>query len=135
MVKDKTFHKLCITSQSMHHMHYFDHMQIDRLLRDFYYPNCIYNNVHELISQVRMKFGAESSPGNANQQRLLDIVFGNFETLQKLKCLFSCKLISLGNDSRVNLFLDKSLSLLHHFSDEEDDGSCAVPNDIILSGC
>ena len=85
MIEDEALDKLSIAGQSVHHMHDFDHMEVNRLIVDFDDIHCLNYDVYELICQVWVQFGTQSSTCYACQQRLFHCVSGDFESLQKLK--------------------------------------------------
>lgn len=81
MVEHQTLYELSVSRELVNHVHNFNHVKIDRLIRNSDNVDCINNDVHQLIGQVRMQLAAEGSSGSTDENRLLYSFFRNFESV------------------------------------------------------
>lgn len=80
-----------------------------------------------------VKFSVKRSSSDVHQERLIN--GGSLsELFQESKSFVLSKFISVSDDSWVDTILVESLSLFHHFSDEENIGGSSITDDIILGG-
>ena len=132
VVHDESLDQLGVSGQLVHHMHDFDHVQVNRLICDSDDVDCLDHDVHELVCQIRLQFRAQRRPSHADQQRFLNRVPCHFEALQKLQGLLPPQLIPFGYYPRVHLFLHQPLRLLHQFADQQHVRSGPIPYDVVL---
>lgn len=119
VIQHQSLHELRITRQPMNHMHDFNHMEVDRFISDFDNIDSLNDDIDQLIGKVRVKFGTECGSGNTDEDRFFYGFFADLEGLQKFERFLPGEFVSLGDDTRMHLFLHESLGLFHHLSDEE----------------
>jgi hypothetical protein len=103
MIQHQSLDKFGVRRQFVNHVHDFYHVQVDGFVWDLYDVDGINNNVNQLIGKVGMKLAAERCPGNTDQERFLYSLFLDLELIQKSERFLPCQLVSLSDNSGVDL--------------------------------
>jgi hypothetical protein len=101
-------------------VHDLDHVQVNGLLGLHDAAHCVCSDFGKLVSHAGFKLGAKGSLGNLKQGVPVSsyVSLRNFEFIEELKTLLLGQIKAIGNNTRVETFIQVTLSLVEQFTTE-----------------